>query len=145
MSGLRETIAPLFSRASIPSWLARRGFQMLDPVKEIQGQLEFLFNLWDRGILQDDPQRFLTLLDITGPVPLASKAKAQTLARNENLEMATGTALSPNSWDNHVVHIQEHNDFRTSMKFRLLSNKAKSVFEFHVRTHESLLLKELER
>jgi putative long chain acyl-CoA synthase len=58
MTGLGEAIAPLASRASIPSWLARRGFQMLDPVKEVQGQLEFLFNLWDREkLLKREAQR----------------------------------------------------------------------------------------
>ncbi len=58
MAGIGQTIAPLVSRASIPSWLARRGFQMLDPVKEVQGQLEFLFNLWDREkLLKREAQR----------------------------------------------------------------------------------------
>jgi putative long chain acyl-CoA synthase len=58
MGGIGQTIAPLVSRVSIPSWLARRGFQMLDPVKEVQGQLEFLFNLWDREkLLKREAQR----------------------------------------------------------------------------------------
>jgi putative long chain acyl-CoA synthase len=58
MTGIGETIAPLFSRVSIPSWMARRGFQMLDPVKEVQGQLEFLLNLWDREkLLKREAQR----------------------------------------------------------------------------------------
>jgi putative long chain acyl-CoA synthase len=58
LEDLGEAIAPIFSRASIPSWMARRGFQMLDPVKELRGQIEFLTNLWDREkLLKREAQR----------------------------------------------------------------------------------------
>jgi putative long chain acyl-CoA synthase len=88
MSGLGETIAPLFSRASIPSWLARRGFQMLDPVKEIQGQLEFLFNLWDREKLlkREAQRRFLGGGAFTAyPGPALRDLLEQIVAENRML------------------------------------------------------------
>jgi putative long chain acyl-CoA synthase len=37
----------VFSRIDIPSWLARTGFQMLDPIKTAQSRLDFLRQLHD--------------------------------------------------------------------------------------------------
>jgi len=109
------------------------------------GRQEALYNLWDRGLLQDDPVRMLKLLDVGGPLPLTSDARDIMLARGENFDMANGKAVVPNSWDNHPIHIKEHNDFRKTVQFKLLSPKAKALFEFQVRTHEVLYLKELEK
>lgn len=109
------------------------------------GRQEALYNLWDRGILQEDPVRMLKLLDVGGPLPLTSDARDTMLARNENFDMARGTAVVPNSWDNHPIHIKEHNDFRKTNAFKLLGNREKALFEFQVRTHEALFLRELEK
>lgn len=109
------------------------------------GRQESLYNLWDRGILQDDPIRMLKLLDVGGPLPLTSDARDTMLARNENFDMARGMAVVPNSWDNHPIHIKEHNDFRKTNEFKLLGPREKALFEFQVRTHESLYMRELEK
>ena len=44
----------------IPGWLARTGFQMLDPVKTARSRLDFLMQLHDRD----------RLLQARGPAPL---------------------------------------------------------------------------
>ncbi|MFG1934204.1 acyl-CoA synthetase [Mycobacterium sp. NPDC048908] len=51
----------VFSRIDIPGWLARTGFQMLDPVKTAQSRLEFLRQLHDREALlsREQQRRFL--------------------------------------------------------------------------------------
>ncbi|WP_102145371.1 acyl-CoA synthetase [Mycobacterium hubeiense] len=51
----------VFSRIDIPSWLARTGFQMLDPIKTAQARLEFLRQLHDREALlpREQQRRFL--------------------------------------------------------------------------------------
>ena len=41
----------VFSRIDIPGWLARAGFQMLDPIKTAQSRLDFLRQLHDREAL----------------------------------------------------------------------------------------------
>jgi hypothetical protein len=43
-----------------------------------------------------------------------------------------GTAIVPNSWDDHETHIKEHNNFRKTHEFLVLSNEAKTKFEHHV-------------
>ena len=51
----------VFSRIDIPSWLARTGFQMLDPIKTAQSRIDFLRQLHDREALlpREQQRRFL--------------------------------------------------------------------------------------
>ncbi|RAV09306.1 acyl-CoA synthetase [Mycolicibacterium sp. GF69] len=51
----------VFNRIDIPGWLARTGFQMLDPVKTAQSRLDFLRQLHDREALlpREQQRRFL--------------------------------------------------------------------------------------
>jgi putative long chain acyl-CoA synthase len=50
----------VFSRIDIPGWLARTGFQMLDPIKTAQSRLDFLRQLHDReALLPRQQRRFL--------------------------------------------------------------------------------------
>jgi putative long chain acyl-CoA synthase len=51
----------VFSRMDIPGWLARTGFQMLDPIKTAQSRLDFLRQLHDREALlpREQQRRFL--------------------------------------------------------------------------------------
>ena len=46
---------------AIPGWMTRAGFRMLDPVKSLRGQLEFLLQLSDREALlpRESQRRFL--------------------------------------------------------------------------------------
>ncbi|MDG4668709.1 acyl-CoA synthetase [Mycobacterium sp. 236(2023)] len=51
----------VFSRIDIPGWLARTGFQMLDPIKTAQSRVDFLRQLHDREALlpREQQRRFL--------------------------------------------------------------------------------------
>jgi putative long chain acyl-CoA synthase len=51
----------LLSRVSMPGWMARTGFKMLDPVKTVQGRVKFLLALHDREALlpRERQRRFL--------------------------------------------------------------------------------------
>ncbi len=45
-----------------------------------------------------------------------------------------------NSFDNHQVHIDEHNRFRKSQAFESLPDEIKQLFELHVRSHVSAIM-----
>lgn len=48
----------VFTRLAITGWMARLGFQILDPVKTVKSRLEFLIQLHDReALLPREPQR----------------------------------------------------------------------------------------
>lgn len=68
--GLPPNLAPaaaefmadhVFSRIDIPSWLARTGFQLMDPIKTAKARVDFLRQLHDREALlpREQQRRFL--------------------------------------------------------------------------------------
>ena len=75
----------VFSRIDIPGWLARTGFQMLDPLKTAQARLDFLRQLHDREALlpREQQRRFL---DSEGGIawsgPAISELLKQFIAHN---------------------------------------------------------------
>jgi hypothetical protein len=52
--------------------------------------------------------------------------------------MAGGTAITPNSWDDHQIHLREHNNYRKTSEYLLLEADRKQKFEYHCQTHEQM-------
>ena len=80
----------VFSRIDIPGWLARAGFQMLDPIKTAQSRLDFLRQLHDREALlpREQQRRFLASEGwIAWSGPAISELLRQFIAHNR---MMTG-------------------------------------------------------
>ena len=80
----------VFSRIDIPSWLARTGFQMLDPIKTAQSRIDFLRQLHDREALlpREQQRRFLASEGwIAWSGPAISELLKQFIAHNR---MMTG-------------------------------------------------------
>lgn len=103
--------------------------------------------LWQNQVIKD-PEIFADIIEV--PVETISPQRAfdMRLARNENLVIAAGsdgTAVTPNSWDEHQIHIREHNNYRKTAEYQTKSNEIKKKFEFHVQMHEELLIKHLEK
>ena len=80
----------VFNRIDIPGWMARTGFQMLDPIKTAQSRLEFLRQLHDREALlpREQQRRFLASEGwIAWSGPAISELLKQFVAHNR---MMTG-------------------------------------------------------
>ncbi|MBV9513197.1 MAG: acyl-CoA synthetase [Mycobacteriaceae bacterium] len=80
----------VFSRIDIPSWLARAGFQMLDPIKTAKARVDFLRQLHDREALlpREQQRRFLEREGwIAWSGPAISELLKQFIAHNR---MMTG-------------------------------------------------------
>src|SRR5690242_16263552 len=80
----------VFSRIDIPGWLARAGFQMLDPIKTAQARMDFLLQLHDReALLPREQQRRFLASDgwIAWSGPAISELLKQFIAHNR---MMTG-------------------------------------------------------
>lgn len=109
-------------------------------------------NLWQNGVIRD-PEVMADLMDI--PVGRLTPQKAYDVrtARNENLAMAQqtdvegnpGQAIKPNSWDDHAIHIREHNNYRKTSEYENLDDEIKRKFEFHVDSHEQMEMEELQK
>jgi putative long chain acyl-CoA synthase len=85
----------VFNRLDIPSWLARTGFQMLDPLKTAKARLDFLRQLHDREALlpREQQRRFLESEGwIAWSGPAISELLKQFIAHNRM--MTGGFAIS---------------------------------------------------
>ncbi|OBA73664.1 acyl-CoA synthetase [Mycobacterium sp. 1554424.7] len=80
----------VFSRMAIPSWLARAGFQMMDPLKTAKARVDFVRQLHDREALlpREQQRRFLEREGwIAWSGPAISELLKQFIAHNR---MMTG-------------------------------------------------------
>ncbi|ORA17770.1 acyl-CoA synthetase [Mycobacterium angelicum] len=80
----------VFNRLNIPSWLARAGFQMMDPIKTAQARIDFVRQLHDREALlpREQQRRFLEREGwIAWSGPAISELLKQFIAHNR---MMTG-------------------------------------------------------
>jgi putative long chain acyl-CoA synthase len=80
----------VFNRIDIPSWLARAGFQMLDPLKTAKARIDFVRQLHDREALlpREQQRRFLASEGwIAWSGPAISELLKQFIAHNR---MMTG-------------------------------------------------------
>lgn len=94
-----------------------------------------LLMMWDKKII-NDPEIMAELMEIPVPTFVSHRMFDIRLARNENIELAKETAIVPNSWDDHEIHIREHNNYRKTQEYAELSKGAKQRFEHHVKHHE---------
>ncbi|WP_205877977.1 acyl-CoA synthetase [Mycobacterium camsae] len=97
--GIPANIAPgvadfmadhVFNRLNIPSWMARTGFQMMDPIKTAQARIDFVRQLHDREALlpREQQRRFLEREGwIAWSGPAISELLKQFIAHNR---MMTG-------------------------------------------------------
>lgn len=60
-------------------------------------------------------------------------------AQRENLRMTHGEQVSVNTWDEHDIHMQEHNVFRRRQAFERLPEEVKVLFEQHVQIHTQMI------
>ncbi len=93
--GVSELLADhVFNHIDIPSWLARTGFQMLDPIKSAKSKVDFLFQLHDREALlpREQQRRFL---DSEGWIAWSGPAVSELLKQfvTHNRMMTGGFAI----------------------------------------------------
>lgn len=116
-----------------------------------------------------DPQKGLEVIDMGGINKIYEQIQVdQRQAQRENLRMSKVTSnmmeefnannaqmmaedpaafegMAPpiiqpvNSWDNHKLHIEYHNNFRKGQSFETLAPETKALFEEHVRQHVEAL------
>ena len=101
-------------------------------------------NMWTQGIISD-PNVMANLMDV--PISTISPDKSFDIRqqRNENLVMATGRFVRPNSWEDHETHLRELNNYRKTAEYRRSSLKVKQMLEAHAQAHEQLWTQELGR
>lgn len=87
--GAAEMLAGPLGRFAVPAWVSRTGFRLLDPMKSIRSQLQFIMQLHDReALLPRERQR--QFLEANGwvawPGPALADFLRQFIAHNRMLE-----------------------------------------------------------
>ena len=88
-SELAELLADAFRGWALPAWASRTGFRLLDPVKSLRNQLEFILQLHDREALlsRERQRRFLEAEGwVAWPGPALADFLRQFIAHNRMLE-----------------------------------------------------------
>lgn len=144
-----ETMVLAYSREGVPEVKRfrardlRPGFRVRTTMttglaRSRTAKQDAIFRLIELGVLTDQ-QLIAEQLDMPLPTFMHDKAMDVKLARNENYTMAKGDAVTANSWDDHQIHLREHNAFRKTQEFLLLGDDVKSKFEFHAQHHQEML------
>lgn len=60
-------------------------------------------------------------------------------ARRENTSMAQGKVRFPEEWDDHQIHVNEHNVYRKSDRYEGLDHEVKEIFAAHIQAHQTLM------
>ena len=86
------------------------------------------------------PDRALRYLDMAETGKLYEEMQVDSRqAQRENLRLGEGTEIPVNDWDNHEIHIMEHNNFRKRQKFETIPVEFQEVFQAHVQMHEQVM------
>lgn len=94
----------------------------------------FIMELGKNGYIP--PEKVLQYLEMTESARMYEEMQIDARqAQRENYLMMQGQPLEANSWDDHVIHIAEHNNFRKTQEFENLDDQIKIIFEQHVIAH----------
>lgn len=96
----------------------------------------FVLELWSKQLIQDPrvAVQMLELGDIEGLYEDSTRDIDQ--ASRENEAMKAGTPREANDFDNHSLHIAEHNKFRKGEEYEQLDPALQDLFAQHVAMHQ---------
>lgn len=89
------------------------------------------------------PDRGLQFLEMAETARLYEEMQVDVRqAQRENLKMSNGDESPVNNWDDHMVHIMEHDGYRKRQEFEQLPDQMKEIFNMHVETHKQVIAME---
>lgn len=114
-------------------------------VRSKSALVQLYLDLWKAQVITD-PRMLLRLLQFPGADTMIEALNVDARqAQTENDLLATGEIVQVHTWDNHAVHIPEHNDYRKGEDYRKLERavaagdqqavKTKAAIDAHVDLH----------
>lgn len=96
------------------------------------------------GPEQITPATFIALAELPNGRDLLSVTSPDVdRARRENAHFGLGRQSIPYTWDNHKVHIEEHNKFRKTVDYEMLSDEDKEMIAEHIQAHATMSAREI--
>jgi len=100
----------------------------------------FIMELFKMGLIPPDKALRYLQMSETGKMYEELQINARQ-AQRENVKMAQGDPnITVNTWDDHIAHIQEHDNYRKRQSYEMLPPELQQVFETHVRGHKAMVL-----
>jgi hypothetical protein len=98
--------------------------------------------LVDRQVIQGGPQ-LSAYIDMPGKQSMIERINPQVAkARRENYQLGSGEPCIPAEFDNHAIHIEEHNIFRLSARYERSDERTRGLIDMHVQAHSTLAAEE---
>lgn len=118
-------------------------FEAVAPINEAArfARLQFFVQ---SGLITTPRQasKFLDIPGLSGSEFITSIDPQVKKARDENYLLAQGEAEIPATFDNHAIHIEEHNAYRSSGAYRRLEPGPRRLVDMHVQAHSTLAAEE---
>lgn len=107
------------------------------------GRVQLATELQQLGMLPD-PRAFVRLLDMPGMDLISETLDLDTKQqRRETNKLIQGIPVPVNPFDNHVIHLQEINNFRKSKDYENLDPQIRAIVDAHADVHNELVLAQL--
>lgn len=98
-------------------------------------QMAYAKDLWDRQIITD-PRQYARMSGLP-PENFAELLNPDAAsAQRENLRMSAGYVEIPEDFEDHAIHIAEHNRFRKSDSYKYANHDVRSLVDDHIKFHE---------
>lgn len=100
----------------------------------------FLMDLFKMGVFQQNPSEFLKILELRGIDKVIDDYKADIhQAQRENIKMAHGMQVNVNDFDEHELHLREHNRYRKTEEYEMLEPPLQALFVQHCMAHQQAI------
>lgn len=90
------------------------------------------------GLIQDI-ETYVALVELPGQHELLDRSRPDAAkARRENSLMAIKQVCIPADFDDHTIHIAEHNVFRKSARYERMSPELRNIVDTHIQAHQTM-------
>ena len=92
------------------------------------------------------PTTFMAIAELPGQTDLVAAVSIDVdRARRENQQLLLGRQCVPREFDDHQLHISEHNKARKTPDYELMSPEDQEAFDDHIEAHYTLAAEEMGR
>lgn len=107
-------------------------------------RIQLAQQLWQEQIITD-PSLYMRLMDLPGMDFVADNINLDARqAQREHGKLIRGEDVAVNTFDNHMAHLTEHNNFRKSEDYEKSEVNIKAVIDAHCAVHEEMVMAQLQ-
>jgi hypothetical protein len=100
----------------------------------------FLMDLFKMGVFAEKPSEFLRILDLRGIDKIIADYKVDVQqAQRENIKMSLGMQVNVNDFDNHEIHLEQHNRYCRTQEYEMLDPGKQALFMQHRQAHQQAI------